>query len=93
MQLTSGDVTVWLEADDTWIEPRPPVAGVAVGLVKLTGDTVTLTPSLTVSGLGIRVGRQSGPLLDLGLTLESVAAPRLRRRERRPTPAAGCSSS
>ena len=26
-----------------------------------------------MSGLGIRVGRQSGPLLDLGLTLESVA--------------------
>ena len=40
VQLTSGDVTVWLEADDTWIDPRPPVAGVAVGLVKLTGTTV-----------------------------------------------------
>ena len=73
VQLTSGDVTVWLEADDTWIDPRPPVAGVVVGLVKLTGTTVDLRPSLTVSGLGIRVGRQSGPLLDLGLTLESVA--------------------
>ena len=64
---------MWLEADDTWIEPRPPVAGVALGLVKLAGDTVTLTPAITVSGLGIRVGRQSGPLLDLGLTLESIA--------------------
>ena len=73
VQLTSGDVTVWLEADDTWIEPRPPVAGVALGLVKLSGTTVTLSPSVTVSGLGIRIGRQSGPLLDLGLTLESIA--------------------
>ena len=73
VQLTTGDVTVWLEADDSWIEPRPPVAGVAVGLVKLTGSTVTPAPAVTVAGLGIRVGRQSGPLLDLGLTLESVA--------------------
>jgi len=73
VQLTTGDVTVWLEADDSWIEPRPPVAGVAVGLVKLVGTTVTFTPGLSVSGLGIRVGRASGPLLDLGLTLESVA--------------------
>ena len=71
--LTSGDVTVWLEADDTWIDPTPPVAGVVVGLAKMNGETVTVAPAITVSGLGIRIGKASGPLLDLGLTLESVA--------------------
>ena len=40
VQLTSGDVTVWLEADDTWIDPARRVAGMLVGLVKLTGTTV-----------------------------------------------------
>ncbi|HEY1280720.1 MAG TPA: DUF6603 domain-containing protein, partial [Acidimicrobiales bacterium] len=71
--LTSGDVTVWLEADDSWIDPAPPAAGIVVGLAILTGDAVTMTPGVTVAGLGIRVGKASGPLLDLGVTLESVA--------------------
>ena len=30
-------------------------------------------PSLVVNGLGLRVGKRSGPLLDAGITLESVA--------------------
>ena len=93
VQLTSGDVTVWLEADDTWIEPRPPVAGVAVGLVKLTGDTVTLTPRVTVSGLGHpRRAPERAPARPRSHA-RVRRAPRLRRPERRPTPAAACTFS
>jgi large repetitive protein len=71
--LVEGDVTVWLEVDDDWIDPHPGTGGVTVGLVRLAGTTITFEPSLTVAGVGIRVGRASGPLLDLGVTLESLA--------------------
>ena len=30
-------------------------------------------PSLTVNGVGLRIGKSSGPLLDFGITLESIA--------------------
>ncbi len=73
LALVSSDIMVWLEADDSWIDPVPTVAGITVAVVKLDGDTVSFVPGVTVAGLGIRVGRASGPLLDLGLTLESVA--------------------
>ena len=71
--LVEGDVSVWLEVDDEWIEPHPGASGVTLGLVRLTGTTISFEPTLTVAGVGIRVGRASGPLLDLGVTLESMA--------------------
>ncbi|WP_123026001.1 DUF6603 domain-containing protein [Mycolicibacterium stellerae] len=73
LPLVDGDVTIWLEADDTWIDPAPPVAGIALGLVTVNGQDVSFTPTLTVSGLGVRIGRESGPLLDSFATVESVA--------------------
>ncbi|MGH9271233.1 MAG: DUF6603 domain-containing protein, partial [Ilumatobacteraceae bacterium] len=73
VELTSGsDIGVALEEDSSWIDPAPP-AGLTLGLVRLAGTTVTFAPSLTVAGLGVRIFRRSGPLLDLGVTLESIA--------------------
>ena len=71
--LVSGDVSLWLENDDRWIVPDPPGdGGLFVGVLP---DTLPLrfTPSLVVNGLGLRVGKSSGPLLDAGITLESIA--------------------
>ncbi len=66
-------MSVWLEVDDTWIDPKPSAPGITLGLLELSGGNVTVAPSITVAGVGIRVGRASGPLLDAGVTIESVA--------------------
>ncbi len=72
-ELVSGDVMLWLENDDSWIEGNPSGdGGVFVGLVD-TADGLSFEPSLAIYGLGLRVGKLSGPLLDIGLTLESLA--------------------
>ncbi|MFL5937814.1 MAG: DUF6603 domain-containing protein [Gaiellaceae bacterium] len=71
MELVSGDVTLWLENDDSWIENNPPgTGGLFVGVLT---PALELKPSVTVNGVGIRIGKTSGPLLDFGVTLESVA--------------------
>ena len=73
MELFRDDVTLWLETDDSWIEGNPPgPGGLFVGVLR-TGAVLAFEPNLVVNGVGLRIGRQSGPLLDLGLTLESVA--------------------
>ncbi|MBS0340518.1 MAG: hypothetical protein JSS56_08310, partial [Proteobacteria bacterium] len=71
--LLSGDVMLWLENDDAWIENNPPGnGGLFVGFLPTTGQ-IRFTPSLAVYGVGLRVGKSSGPLLDMGLSLESIA--------------------
>jgi hypothetical protein len=68
--LTSGDIVVSVEADSRWIQGQPP-AGVAIGI--LDSGSMTFAPSLAANGLGLRIAKSSGPLLDLGFTLGSVA--------------------
>ena len=71
--LVSGDVSLWLENDDRWITPNPPGdGGIFVGFLPDAGP-LQFSPTLVVNGLGLRVGRSAGPLLDAGITLESVA--------------------
>ncbi|UNK57357.1 hypothetical protein MNQ95_14675 [Pseudoxanthomonas daejeonensis] len=71
--LVEGDVCLWLENDADWIEDgsSDPGGGVFVGLMK-TGP-LAFTPSLAVRGVGLRVGKSSGPLLDAGISIGSVA--------------------
>ncbi len=71
--LLEDDVSLWLENDDRWITPNPPGdGGLFVGFLPTTLP-LRFTPSLVVNGLGLRVGKSSGPLLDAGITLESIA--------------------
>ncbi|HET6221197.1 MAG TPA: DUF6603 domain-containing protein, partial [Dongiaceae bacterium] len=71
-ELISGDVMLWLENDDSWITPNPPGnGGLFVGFLPTVGSA--FKPSLVVNGLGLRVGKSSGPLLDVGLSLDSIA--------------------
>jgi large repetitive protein len=71
--LVTGDVMLWLENDGTWIQDNtPPNSGLFVGFLP-TALPLTFAPSLTVLGVGLRVGKSSGPLLDFGITLESIA--------------------
>lgn len=74
MTLFSSDVTLWLENDDSWISPEPDpdgAGGLFVGLMDAAGTQ--FRPRLAVNGLGLRLGRTSGPLLDAGLSIESIA--------------------
>ena len=70
--LSSGDTIVSIEADSRWIQNQPP-AGLAIGILDTTGGTLAFAPSLAANGIGIRIAKSSGPLLDLGLKLGSVA--------------------
>ena len=71
--LIEGDVSLWLENDVRWINPNPGGnGGLFVGFIPPTLP-LRFAPSLVVNGLGLRVGKRSGPLLDAGITLESVA--------------------
>ncbi len=72
-ELLSGDVMLWLENDDSWIKDNPPgPGGIFVGFLPDT-PPLQFTPSLTVNGVGLRIGKSSGPLLDFGITLETIA--------------------
>jgi large repetitive protein len=71
--LATGDVMLWLENDDDWIIPNPPGdGGLFVGFLPNTLP-LEFKPSLAVNGIGLRIGKSSGPLLDFGLSLESIA--------------------
>jgi hypothetical protein len=70
--LLEDDISLWLENDDSWIDGNPVGdGGVFVGFLEV--PALTFAPHLHVWGVGLRIGRSSGPLLDIGLTLESVA--------------------
>ncbi len=71
--LITGDVSLWLENDDSWIDPNPPgTGGLFVGFIPDTGP-LAFKPNLVVNGLGLRLGKSSGPLLDAGISIESIA--------------------
>ncbi len=72
-ELLNSDIMLWLENDDSWIDGNP--AGSGGLFVGFLPDTLPLqfTPSLTVNGVGLRIGKSSGPLLDFGITLETIA--------------------
>ncbi len=71
LTLVTGDVMLWLENEGSWIQNnQPPKSGLFVGFLS---STLAFTPSLAVYGVGLRIGKSSGPLLDFGLTLESIA--------------------
>lgn len=71
--LIEGDVSLWLENDDRWIDPNPAGdGGLFVGFLPPTLP-LRFAPSLVVNGLGLRVGKSSAPLLDAGIALESIA--------------------
>lgn len=72
MTLVTGDVMLWLESDGAWIAHNtPPKSVLFVGFLP-SAVPLRFTPSLAVHGLGLRIGKTSGPLLDVGPTLESI---------------------
>jgi large repetitive protein len=75
--LNSGDLVLSLEVDSTWTDTLPSASpGLSVLVLDDTGGNykVAASPVLVVNGLGLRVSRGSGALLDTGLQIGSVAA-------------------
>ena len=73
--LSSGDLTVSLEADGSWIHPPsgPVPSGLTLDVLHMPASgPPAVRPELTVGGVGVRLARTSGPLLATALTIESV---------------------
>ena len=61
LELVSGDVSLWLENDASWIEGHENDGGVFVGVVRASGNDLTFEPTLAVNGVGLRVGKLQRP--------------------------------
>lgn len=82
LELASGDPTVALEADASWITGTPVPAGITITMLEGTvttdpaGDTISLevVPGFTIGGVGLRFTKAGGPLLNLGpISLDGIA--------------------
>ena len=74
--LGGDDVTIALEFDASWIEKTPaPQPGLLLRLLRVGADPgdITFQPSIEVDGVGVRVARTSGPLLEVAsVSLASI---------------------
>ncbi|MDT4976523.1 MAG: large repetitive protein, partial [Pseudonocardiales bacterium] len=76
IELSSGDTVLSLEMDSSWIdEPGggSPEPGIVLDLLRVNGAVVSPAPGIAANGVGLRLGKSSGPLIDAGLRLDSVA--------------------
>ncbi|MDT4972482.1 MAG: large repetitive protein, partial [Pseudonocardiales bacterium] len=76
LALSSGETTLNLEMDASWIdEPGggSPEPGIVLDLLRVNGAVVSPAPGIAANGVGLRLGKSSGPLIDAGLRLDSVA--------------------
>jgi hypothetical protein len=72
----NGDLSLRLEVDASWIEPPtgpPPAPGIVLDLLKVNGADLEPAPGIAINGVGLRLGKSTGPLVDAGLKLETVA--------------------
>jgi large repetitive protein len=70
-ELVTGDLSLAIEAADDWVDPPklgPP--GLSVLFLSAAGPQ---PPVIVAEGLGFRLYRPSGPLLDIGVQIGSVA--------------------
>ncbi|HEX5145280.1 MAG TPA: DUF6603 domain-containing protein [Mycobacterium sp.] len=70
--LSGGETTLTLEVDAGWIDP-PVTPGIVLDLLKVNGQNITPAPGIAVNGLGVRLGKTGGPLIDAGLRLDTIA--------------------
>jgi hypothetical protein len=76
VELNTGDVVLAIEVDSTWTDILPAASpGLSVLLLDHSGAaySIAASPAVLVNGVGLRVLRSSGPLLDTGLQIGSVA--------------------
>ena len=73
-----ADIQISLVTDARWIEPptgTSPDPGIIIEFVAITAGphpTISVHPSIAANGIGVKIAKGSGPLLDAGLRLEAV---------------------
>lgn len=68
-----SDVQIGLVTDGAWIDPGV-ATGITLQAVRLpAAGGIEFAPGVVVGGLGVRLSRGSGPLLDAGITIDSVS--------------------
>jgi len=76
VELNTGDIVLAVEVDSTWTDILPAASpGLSVLLLDHADAaySIAASPAVVVNGVGLRVLRSSGPLLDTGLSIGSVA--------------------
>jgi len=72
--LTSSDPTVDLEVVANWVNSPGIAPGLSVFLVEKVADGFELNAGFALAGLGVRVGKNAGPLLNLGImSIDAIA--------------------
>ena len=70
--IPDGDIGLAIEADPSWVDPALPEPGLSVMLVDPAATPPFIPPVITMDGVGLRLYRRSGPLLDTVITVGSV---------------------
>jgi large repetitive protein len=71
--LVSDGTTVSIEVDPSWINPVPAADGLVVELLSINNNVPAVSFGISVNGIGVRIGRSDGPLLDSYLVVDTVA--------------------
>jgi hypothetical protein len=73
--LVENGITITLEDDASWITPPAGAVpeGVTITVLAIEGADVRFEPGLVVGGVGVRFAGSGGPLLDAGLTIDSIS--------------------
>lgn len=67
-----GDIGLAIEADDGWVNPALSPPGLSVMVADPAASPPFIPPLITLDGLGLRLYRRSGPLLDTAISVGSV---------------------
>jgi hypothetical protein len=71
--IPDGDFGLAIEVDPSWVDPALPAPGLSVMLVDPAATPPFIPPVITMDGVGLRLYRRSGPLLDTVISVSSVA--------------------
>jgi hypothetical protein len=71
--IPDGDIGLAIEVDPSWVDPALPAPGLSMMLVDPAATPPFIPPVITMDGVGLRLYRRSGPLLDTVISVSSVA--------------------
>lgn len=71
--LVTDDVTVQIEVDASWVSGPAAADGLVIELLRMQGANPSPFFGISVRGVGVRIGRTGGKLLDTFLSIDSVA--------------------
>ena len=70
--IPGGDIGLAFEVDNSWVDPVLNPPGLSVMIVETAGQPRFIPPLITVDGVGLRLYRRSGALLDTGISIGSI---------------------